>query len=143
MPTTEVDPADAATRLLADHDEEWVARLVAELDRRLDGRGLVELMRTWRLSATALGELFGVSRQAVSKWLKEGFPPDRAAQVADMEAISELLERYLKADRISAVLRREAPGLRGSSLLSMIAEGRSSEALRATRAMFTFGDVHQ
>jgi hypothetical protein len=141
--TTRADPSKAAAKLLEQYDEEWVARLAEELDRRLGARGLAHVMRAWRLSATALGELFGVSRQAASKWLDDGIPADRAPQVADLEAITELLQRYLKADRIPAVVRREAPGLGGESLMSLVASGRSAEALALTRQMFAFGDLHR
>lgn len=143
MSLADTDPRAAAAQLLADHDAEWVERLAAELDRRLSGRDLGDVMRVWRLSAAGLGTLFGVSRQAVSKWMSDGVPPERAAQVADVEAMSELLQRYLKRGRIPAVVRRQAPGLGGESLLSLVAAGRSAEALALTRQMFTFGDVHQ
>lgn len=137
-----LDPRDAAARLLAEHDEDWVVRLTGELDRHLSGRRLERLMRVWQLSRAELGGLFGVSRQAVSKWIADGVPADRAVQVADVDAITELLERYLKRDRIAAVVRRRAPGLDGASLIELIASGRSSDALRRTRQMFTFTDVH-
>ena len=138
----ELDPRDAAARLVADHDEEWVARLTAELDRHLSGRQLERVMRLWKLSRTELGALFGVSRQAVSKWITDGVPADRVEQVADLEAITDLLDRYLKRDRVPAVVRRQAPRLEGGSLLELVTAGSSREALRLTREMFTFTDVH-
>ena len=138
----ELDPRDAAARLVADHDAEWVLRLTDELDRHLSGRQLERVLRLWQLSRTDLGGLFGVSRQAVSKWITDGVPGDRVEQVADLEAITDLLDRYLKRDRIPAVVRRRAPRLGGSSLLELIGEGRSHDALRLTREMFAFSDVH-
>ncbi|MFV0316939.1 MAG: hypothetical protein ACK5O2_08250 [Microthrixaceae bacterium] len=129
-------------QLLTDYDEDWLSELSVELERLLGARGLDRIMGSWNLSATALGELFGVSRQAVSKWLDEGIPADRSTQVADLEAMADILEHYLKPQRIPAVLRRTAPGLGGLSLLEMISEGRSPEALALTRRMFTFGDTH-
>lgn len=135
-------PRDAAARLLAEHDDAWVAKLTDELDRHLSARRLERPMRLWQLSRTELGALFGVSRQAVSKWIDSGVPADRVQQVADVEAITDLLDRYLKRDRIAAVVRRQAPGLDGQSLIELVASGRSSDALRLTREMFTFSDVH-
>lgn len=138
----ELDPQDAAARLLAEHDEAWVAALTDELDRHRSGRRLTRVMRRWDLSRTQLASLFGVSRQAVTKWLTDGVPADRAAQVADLEAITDLLEHYLEHERIPAVVRRRAPRLDGASLLELVAAGRSQDALRWTRQMFAFGDVH-
>lgn len=137
-----LDPRDAAAQLLAEHDEVWVVKLTDELDRHLSGRRLERVMRLWQLSRAELGELFGVSRQAVSKWIAGGVPADRVQQVADVEAITDLLDRYLKRDRIAAVVRRRAPGLDGASLIELVASGGGSDALRLTRRMFTFTDVH-
>lgn len=138
----ELDPRDAAARLVAEHDEEWVATLTDELDRQLSGRHLERVVRLWGLSRKELGELFGVSRQAVSKWISDGVPADRTEQVADVEAITDLLDRYLKRDRIAAVVRRRAPRLDGSSLIELVSAGRSGDALRLTREMFAFTDAH-
>ncbi len=139
----ELDPRDAASRLLEARGDAWVAELAQELDHRLSGRQLDRVLRVWGLSRTELGELFGVSRQAVSKWIRDGVPSDRATAVADIEAITDLLDRYLKRDRIAAVVRRRADGLGGRSLLELVGAGRTAEALELTRRMFTFGDLHR
>ena len=52
------------------------------------------------------------------------------------------LERYLKRDRIPAVVRRPAPGLGGASLVELVSSGRAAEALELTRRMFAFTDAH-
>ena len=137
-----LDPREAAARLLAEHDDAWVVRLTDELDRHLGGRQLERVMRLWHLSRAELGQLFGVSRQAVSRWITSGVPADRAPQVADVEAITDLLDHHLKRDRIPAVVRREAPQLDGTSLFDLVASGRHQDALRRTRQMFTFSDLH-
>lgn len=137
-----LDPQDAAAALAADHDEAWLADLTDALDRHLSSRRLERVMRLWHLSRTELGSLFGVSRQAVTKWLQDGIPAERAPQVADVEAITDLLDRYLKRDRIPAVVRRRAPKLGSASLLELVSDGRSAEALELTRRMFTFTDAH-
>lgn len=138
----ELDPREAAGRLLAEHDATWVSKLTDELDRQLSGRQLERLMRLWRLSRAELGDLFGVSRQAVSKWITDGVPAERIEQVADVEAATDLLDRYLKRDRIPAVVRRRAPRLDGMSLIELVRAGRSDDAVRLTRQMFTFTDLH-
>lgn len=139
---TDLGPREAASQLAAAHDPTWLAQLTDELDRRLRAGGLERVMRRWVLSRAELGALFGVSRQAVSKWLTGGVPGDRVTQVADVEAITDLLEHHVKADRIPAVVRRQAPGLGDLSLMELVSAGRGSEALELTRRMFTFNDVH-
>jgi hypothetical protein len=78
----------------------------------------------------------------VTKWIATGVPAERAATVAHGEAMTDLLDRYLKPERIPAVVRRRAPRLDGASLIELVRDGRSDEALRLTRAMFTFTDAH-
>jgi hypothetical protein len=139
---TDLDPREAASRLLAGKDDRWISELTDELLRRKRGRELERVASVWQLSRRELGELFGVSRQAVTKWLDTGVPSDRAEQVADVEAITDLLERYLKRERIPAVVRRSAPKLDDASLLELVRAGRARDALLLTRAMFTFADAH-
>ena len=138
----ELDPQDAATLLLGEHDSAWIAALTDELDRRLSGRELERTMRVWNLSRTELGPILGVSRQALSKWIADGVPADRASQVADLASITDLLARYVKRDRIPAVVRRTASNLGNASLIDLITEGRTGEAVDLTRLMFTFADAH-
>lgn len=138
----ELEPQDAASLLLAEHDSAWIAALTEELDRRVSGQQLERIMRLWDLSRTDLGRLFGVSRQAVSKWIDDGVPAERITQIADLAAITDLLTHYLKRDRIPAVVRRSAPNLGDVSLLDMVGEGRTAEAVALTRRMFTFADAH-
>ncbi len=137
------DPRDAAAMLLAEHGDQWVVELTDELERRLSGHQLERIMRRWQLSRTELGELFGVSRQAATKWLEGGVPADRVEQVADVQAITDLLEHHIERNRIAAVVRRRADGLGGTSLIELVSAGRGGQALVLTRRMFTFTDVHQ
>ncbi|HSL57784.1 MAG TPA: hypothetical protein VK866_08075 [Acidimicrobiales bacterium] len=137
-----LDPGEVVERLLADHDDQWLGELADELDRRLSGRRLERVMRRWQLSRAELGALFGVTRQAASKWMVSGVPAERSAQVADIEAITDLLVRYLRTERIPAVVRRRVERLGGRSLIELVAAGRSNEALHLTRQMFAFTDAH-
>jgi len=50
-------------------------------------------MRRWDISATQLGVMFGVSRQAMSKWLSDGPPAIRRDQVALLDQSTDLLDR--------------------------------------------------
>lgn len=139
----QLDPKRAAQQLIeAQSDTTWLASFAAELDRRLATDQLTRVMTLWKLSRSELGRLFGVSRQGVTKWIDEGVPAERVQQVADLVAMNDLLVRHLKRDRIAAVVRRSAPNLGGVSLLHLVGQGHSREALAATRRMFDFGDAH-
>lgn len=138
----DLDPRDAAARLVAEHEGAWVLDFADALDRRLSGQQLERVMQRWNLSRSELGEMFGVSRQAVSKWIDGGIPADRSPQVADLCAITDLLDHHLKRDRIPAVVRRRASALEGANLVELVGSGRSEDALRLTREMFAFTDLH-
>ena len=138
----ELDPQDAASILLDEHDSAWIAALADALDRRLGGRELERTLRVWSLSRTELGRILGVSRQALSKWIDDGIPADRVTVVADLASITDLLTRFVKRERIPAVVRRSSPNLGDVSLIDLIGGGRTAEAVVFARRMFTFTDAH-
>ena len=139
----EEDPKRLADELVDASRErpEWLAAFAAELESRAMGDQLRRVLRVWGLSAADAARLFGVSRQAVSKWLAHGLPAERLETVANLAAATDLLVRYLKADRIPATVRRSADRLGGRSLLDLVADGDGREALEAVRAMFDFAAV--
>lgn len=106
------------------------------LDDPHDADALKRLMTLFRLSKTELGELFGVSRQAVDQWLARGVPADRQEKLATVCAIADLLERKLKPDRIPGIARRPADAYGGKTMLGLIAEDRQDELLGLVRASF-------
>lgn len=108
-------------------------RLVDELHR---------LMAVWGLNTSELARLFGISRQAAAKWLVLGPPNHRAPAIADLAAMTDVLEHYLKSERIPAVVRRPAPAMADRSLVELIEQGDARAALDAVRAMFQFTDLH-
>lgn len=132
------DPRQAASRLVAAHEGEWLDAFAAELDRRRAASSLARTLAIWRLSQSEAARLFGVSRQAVSKWLEQGVPAERVETVADLAAATDLLVHYVKRDRIPAVVRRGAPALGGASLVDLLGAGRSRDVLLGCRAMFAF-----
>lgn len=136
------DPRSAAQQVVTAHDAEWLAEFAAELDRRRSVPQMRRVMTLLDISKSELGRFFGVSRQAATKWLDEGAPPDRSPAVSDLAAICDLLERYIRRDRIPAVARRPAAGLGNRSLIGLLSSGDTADALRLTRQMFTFTDVH-
>lgn len=130
-----LDPAAAAVALSAEADEAWTREFLSELEARVRTQPLERLMAAWDLSAAAAGRVFGVSRQAVSKWRGSGVPDDRAVALADLAAATDVLERYVRRDRIPAVVRRPSAVLGGRSLLELAEEGRHAEVRRAVAAM--------
>ncbi|MGA3217320.1 MAG: hypothetical protein ABSD97_16720 [Acidimicrobiales bacterium] len=120
----------------------WLEAFAGELESQALVDQLRRFLGVWGLSASEGARLFGVSRQALSKWLARGVPVDRLETVADLAAATDLLVRYLKLDRIPATVRRKAARLDGASLLDLVAAGDSRGALEACRAMFDFSAVH-
>lgn len=120
----------------------WLAALAGELESQVLVDPLRRFLRVWGLSASEASRLFGVSRQALSKWLAQGIPADRLEMVADLAAATDLLVRYIKLDRIPATVRRKAARLGGRSLLDLLAAGDIHGTLEACRAMFDFAAVH-
>ena len=90
------------------------------------------------MSQSESARLFGVSRQAVSKWLARGMPEDRVESIADLAAATDLLVRYVKRERVPAVVRRKASAMGGMSLIDLVGKSRSRDVLEACRSMFDF-----
>lgn len=137
------DPVEAAAALVASHEDDpgWLDRFVLALVSER-GRGLAYVLQAWDLSPAQAAKIFGVSRQALNKWLVQGVPSARAAAVADLEAATDLLVRYLKPGRIPAVVRRKAARFGDRSLIEIAIEGGTHEVLSACRAMFDFAQAN-
>jgi hypothetical protein len=130
-----LDPAAAALAVSREADDAWTMEFLRVLESRVRTRPLERLMATWDLSAAATGRVFGVSRQAVAKWRGSGVPNDRAVALADLAAATDVLERYVRLDRIPAVVRRKADILGGRSLLELAEEGRYADVRRGAVTM--------
>ncbi len=114
----------------------------SSLDRPRAGGSLARTLEVWDLSQAEAARLFGVSRQAVGKWLRQGVPPERAGAVSDLAAATDVLAHYLKRDRIPAVVRRPIQSLGGASLVSLLAHGDTQAVVAVCRNMFRFERVH-
>lgn len=137
---SELGPRDAAAELAAVYRDEngWLDTFAESLDQYRAGQSLARTLAVWDINQSQAARLFGVSRQAVSKWLDRGAPADRAESIADLAAATDLLLRYLKRDRIPAVVRRPVEVLQDRSLLDLV-EGRETRMLLETcRDMFRF-----
>ena len=110
-------------------DADMLRRIVDRLDHQLNAGPLQRTVRLWDISATQLGEMFGISRQAASKWLAEGAPAGRRDQVAMLGQATDLLDQWVKRERIPAVVRRPVEVLGGRTRLDVALAG-EFEALR-------------
>ena len=150
-------PEEVAEQVFAAHrrDSAWLDRfseyLAGYREGAVGGRSPAssqsawELARTievWQLSQAKAAASFRVSRQAFGKWLQRGVPADHTVAVADLRAATDVLERYLKRDRIPAVVRRPIPKLDGVSLLDLLGQGDTHRLLSACRDMFDFERAH-
>ena len=137
-------PEEAAEEIFRAHEHEsaWLDAFADSLDRRRSGGALARIFEVWDLSQAEAARLFGVSRQAVGKWLRQGVPAERAGAVSDLAAATDLLVHYLKRDRIPAVVRRPIQSLGGLSLVNLLARGDTRAVVAACRGMFRFGRVH-
>lgn len=120
---TAVDPREMAKELLDSADIDWLRELVDLLDRQVRTEPLERLSSLWDLSNAAAARIFGVSRQAYSKWLTSGPPADRADDIASIDSITTLLDRYVKRERIPAVVRRPSPRLGDRSIIDRLESG--------------------
>lgn len=134
MPT---DLEARVSRLAADLDDdpEALRRAVALLTRRTTSLELARMLDSWGLSAADLGRMFGVSRQAAARWVPDGVPPDRAADVGALVAADAVLRRFVEPDRIAAVVRRH-PADGSPSLLELAEDGRFTQVHDEAQATF-------
>jgi len=130
-----LDPATVAAEITGAADDPWAQEFLRALDSQLRSAPLERLLATWDLSAAGAARVFGVSRQAVSKWRGSGVPEDRAVALADLVAATDVLERYVRRDRIPAVVRRPADVLGGRSLLELAEAGEHDEVRRGVARM--------
>jgi len=129
-------PRELAQELADSADPDWLRQLVDALDREVRTEPLQRLLTLWDLSNAAAARLFGVSRQAFSKWLSQGPPADRADDISRVAAISEMLDRYVKRERIAAVVRRPAAVFGHRSLIDALEAGEYREAAARVGEMF-------
>ena len=138
----ELNPKEFAKSLIQKADEAWLSEFTRSLERHRARDDFDRFLAVWNLNQNAAADLFKVSRQAIGKWRTRGVPKNRIEAVAKLSAATDLLVRFLKRDRIPAVVRRPSARLGGQSLLDLAGAGRTHELLMACREMFSFGSVH-
>jgi len=140
-----LDPKSAAQQLIDARKQHggWLDEFSEQLDRQRNAAAMERVLTVWGLNQSDAARIFGVSRQAISKWLAQGVPAERAEAIADIAAATDLLVHHLKRDRIPAVVRRRAAALDNQSLLSMLERQSFRDVLAACRALFAFGEAHR
>jgi hypothetical protein len=136
FPLFEGSPAEVAEKLAESHDPQWLRSVVALLDKKLQRTPLERLVGLWNLTGTEAGQMFGISRQAFDKWLESGPPSDRLLAIAALSDATDLLERYLKRDRIPVVVRRGSALTGNKSLIELASAGKYDKVLLCVREMF-------
>lgn len=138
----DVSPDDLAAGIIAAHADTpgWLDSFEDAFAVRRGGE-LQRILLVWGMRPAEAAVVFGVSRQAVGKWLAGGVPPARGPEVADLAAATDILVRYVERARIPAVVRRPADRLGGGSLVDLAAREGPGAVLAACRAMFDFAGV--
>lgn len=104
-------------------DADMLRQIVDRLDHQLNASSLQRTVRLWDISATQLAEMFRISRQAASKWIADGAPASRRDQVAVLGQATDLLDQWVKRERIPAVVRRPVEALGGRTRLEVARAG--------------------
>ena len=105
------------------------------------GALLDEIEEVFALSNSAMGRLFGVSRQAIGQWRARGVPGSRQEKVATVAAVADLLLHSLKPERIAGAARRPAAAYGGLTMLEMIRRDRHRELLDLVRSSFDWAST--
>jgi hypothetical protein len=134
------EPEELALALIA-ADSSAVQIFVQILERHLTMDPLSRIERVWQISASQTAAMFGVSRQAYSKWHLSGVPAERREDVSDMDVATDELLTYVKSDRIPAVVRRKASRFDNMNLLEIAEHRGTSEVLKAVRETFDLSRV--
>lgn len=129
-------PEEMARELIDSADVDWLRHLIDALDREVRTDPLMRLISLWDLSNAGAARIFGISRQAFAKWLTSGPPADRADDVSAVDNITTLLDRYVKRERIAAVVRRPSPNFGDRSIIESLEAGDYEETADLVRSTF-------
>jgi hypothetical protein len=102
---------------------------------------LDEIQDAFELSNVELGQLFGVSRQAIGEWRRRGVPGSRQEKAATVAAVADLLAHRLKPERIPGIARRPARAYGNRTMLEMIEADRHRELLAQVRGSFDWAST--
>jgi len=115
--------------------ERFSSLVVAELEGLTPQ--IEQIMRIFDLTITETAGLYGVSRQAVSRWIDEGeLPRFRREKTHTILSIARLLERNLRPGTVPVVSRRPARAYHDRSILQAIIEDEHDAVLAEVRGSF-------
>jgi len=97
----------------------------AEDPRKAIARGQLAAIRdTLCIKTPELAALFGVRRQAVEQWIKNGVPISQIATADRLYEVVDELARRFKPQRLPAIVRGPMPILGGRSILeTLVSDG--------------------
>lgn len=112
-------------------------RRLVELALRSMQPPLARVRDLFELNTGEVAELFGVTRQAVEQWERNGdVPAARHEKLANLLSVGELLERKLKPGRLPLVARKRVDAYRGQTMLDMVRADRDAELRELTQRAF-------
>jgi transcriptional regulator with XRE-family HTH domain len=112
-------------------------RRLVELALRSMQPPLPRVRELFDLNTGEVAELFGVTRQAVEQWERNGdVPAARHEKLANLLSVGELLERKLKPGRLPLVARKRADAYGGLTMLDMVRADRDDELRELTERAF-------
>lgn len=118
----------------------WFIKSLAEVQYELERAvPLRRAMTTLDLSTTDVGELMGVKRQAVDKWLLAGPPPDRLEKIGALAELADLLRYRLRDGMAPIVVRRAFDD--GRTMLELVADNDHLELVQRVRESFDYSTV--
>lgn len=97
---------------------------------------LRRIVEVFGLDKTETARLFGVTRQALEHWRRQGVPTDRQAKLTTLLSIAELLEKNLKPGVVPGVVRTPAPSYGGRTMLELIEADEQGRLLESVRSSF-------
>lgn len=92
---------------------------------------LEDIQQVLGLSSAETGALFGVTRQAVDQWRRNGVPAERVADVERTRDVARVLYEELIPERIPQIVRNPARGLGDRSILQALAGPGGADRVRA------------
>ena len=144
-PPSSAPDADAVAKrifLTYSREDVWLDRFMESLDRWRALDSFARAMKVWGMTQAEMAGYLGVSGGTIDDLLDHSVPSERRGAIADLAAATDILVRYLKRDRIRAVVRRPSRALDGDSLTNLLERGDTRGVLSACRDMFRFERAH-
>jgi transcriptional regulator with XRE-family HTH domain len=103
-----------------------------------DDEALSEIRSVFGLSEHELADLFGVRRESVIGWRRNGIPDTRRASVERMLDLARVLYRDLKPERIPEIVRTHDDWLTHGTMLQTIAREGPDAVYAYLRRLFSY-----